>query len=129
MKNDKPNKRLLEKIKLQIIAEPKQFIMRDYFESSDSIPNCGTAACIAGWACTLTKFKNPSKASEALSDKFYNGERLVWVRAKKALGLTEAQATNLFLQLHWPAQFRGGNRRSLAERAVKRIDHFLKTGE
>lgn len=122
MKIKLETKRLLERIKRQIKKEPKQFIMDAYFWSSYRIPNCGTAACIAGWAVTFgNNFENPKVACEIFQGYGEDGGRI-------ALGISRRQAVALFNESEWPERFQG-SRNTLAKRAVKRINHFIKTGE
>lgn len=56
------NVKLLRRIIKAIKKEPGQFDMRSWFTRQRGIPNCGTAACIGGWAVALTKRANPEKA-------------------------------------------------------------------
>lgn len=122
------NKELLLKIKEHILAEPKRLIMDDVaFRGrpgervydggiSFEIADCGTAACIAGWACLLSD-ERPS---------LWYGERL--------LRLNYPEKHYLFFASSWPTKFyhRWRNANTPQERAViaaERIDHFIEHGK
>lgn len=122
----KINVRLLRRIQKQIAKEPKQFRMDRYFQHyPGSIPNCGTACCIGGWAITLGgKFKTPEQARMEASDVHWS--------AKDALGLTIFQAARLFHLSNWPEPFRHEffDARTLTQKAkvaIARIDRFIAT--
>lgn len=124
------NVRLLRRIQKQILKEPRQFEMWGYFpltlDTTEKIPNCGTAACIAGWSICLTEKINPAVARD--KSNRWN----VWRRAKKALGIKEMQANSLFYDDNWPDNFKDGFKNSNTARkkariAAKRIDHFIST--
>jgi hypothetical protein len=117
---------LLRKIQNQILSEPRQFNMKNWFSGQlpdGSLPaNCGTAACIGGWAQTFAMAVNPDEAQA----------RAIWTdeHAAMVLGLTERQARLLFIEDNWPKQFQSTDRAGVAlraKRAAKRIDHFIKT--
>lgn len=125
------NVKLLEKVKEAILAEPRQFVMGEYFVIDEGlfdlgreIPNCGTAACIAGWAVTLgRRFKNPARARRIPA---------VGEEAVKLLRLDEDGAFRLFLVGDWPWQYREAwseakTAKARAKVAAKRIDHFIAT--
>lgn len=148
------NKELLLKVKEQILREPKQFLMEDWFTNQDGldhsyngdrpdgdlikapyiIPNCGTAACIAGWALSLAVGTNPKDTSRHFS--YYNesreassrldidketGKKLfffsLWPRLE--LGLLETDTDTTFTQNYTPEQ--------RAEIAARRIDLFIES--
>lgn len=129
--------KLLRQIKRKILAEPRQFVMGGYFKQHVrwKIPNCGTAACIAGHALALRIKANPAKAR----DVFTGWEQSTV--AAKYLGLDTQQADNLFHVSHWPRRFKkdawedssdfdsSGTAISNAKRAARRIEHFIKTGK
>ena len=123
--------RLLRKVKRHILEEPKRFFMDGVVmygpEGRDvnldgipsTFPQCGTAACIAGWACVLSGNIDPEDIQMA------NAERL--------LGITSNQGNYLFLVDFWPEQFSQPYQESTdlavrAKIAAERIDHFVKTG-
>lgn len=88
------NTKLLRRVQKQILAEPAQVIMEDWFcetRQSKRIPNCGTAGCIGGWAVALNEHKTPKEASELFS---YSMPQ----KARIALGLSRGQAERLFLR-------------------------------
>jgi hypothetical protein len=148
--------RLLRRVQKRILKEPKQFEMStgfilnghnagilfsstpDYIRHGE-IPNCGTAACVAGWALTLgTGCKKPIQAAR----KFHEFRKLksVWgpieSRARRILSLSKEQSNRLFYADQWPVQFNRDrsltgfsrlSKRKQAQLAVKRIDHFIKT--
>ena len=127
------NTKLLRAIQRRIKKEPKQFIMYWYFRKDERhIPNCGTAACIAGWAVTLTKTKS-KKPSDTIAGlpcvcESDFGDYDIWIKAGRALRLTDDVAHALFKENNWPAKFQGSSR-TLAKRGIARIDHLIKTGE
>jgi hypothetical protein len=121
------NVKLLRRIQKHILAEPKRLDMGHFIaRKSDGsglvvrFPQCGTVACIAGWAVTLS-------TKEKLDYRRIEG------RARQLLGITQTQAKNLFFDSNWPQQF--AERLGLTEPqtkahariTAKRIDHFLKT--
>lgn len=113
------NVELLRRIKVHILEEPKRLYMgfwrisnRDFFKDPDRMPECGTVACIGGWA-------------EVLSGNFDNNP-------EATLDITQEQASRLFYESHWPAQFRdwdnrGDGSEKTAHRAADRIEHFIAT--
>jgi hypothetical protein len=123
------NVRLLRRIQRQILKEPKQFWMDAYFCDCISwqIPNCGTTACIAGWATALGKNKNPRQAWLTGVDARQYGEH--------KLKITNVQASKLFFTDAWPRKYRTAYLKALmakrladsARIAAKRIDHFINT--
>lgn len=125
------NKELLLKVREQILREPRQFVMGTWYtehpmESEDNdelwmgveIPNCGTAACIAGWAISIAEKKSPHKASGTIG------------AASRYLDVKWEDAEDLFYEDHWDddLQERWENASSLDERAqiaAERIDQFI----
>ena len=127
------NVELLLKIKGQILKEPKQFQMGQWFAKSlddktNDIPNCGTAACIGGWAMTIDRGMNPKETDECFEVDFAT-------KARNLLGLRYSQGLNLFILNNWPENFRNtyleavkaSNLIEAARIAAKRIDHFIDT--
>ena len=113
----KINVKLLRKVRRHILAEPKRvnmgrFIYRkkDDPEMLEWWPACGTVACIAGWAVTLSGEELPYHIS---------------ARAEELLGLNWRQASYLFYDapnfVKAPAQTA-----EHARQTAKLIDHFLK---
>ena len=128
MKTAKPkiNVRLLRRIQKQILKEPRQFQMAAWFTTLgvDDIPNCGTAACIGGWAMALKRNWNPKTADERTVHEYSD--------AKKALGLDDIKGGRLFIFGEWPQQYQRVGKhkagtKAFARQAVRRIDHFIKT--
>lgn len=91
------------------------------FHESDlakTVPPCGTAACIAGWANLLT-------GGMEEGDHF---------RAADVLGLDREMAWNVFGADSWPdhfwTQFRKARYPKVrAKIAAARIEHLIETGE
>lgn len=131
------NVELLRKIQKHILAEPERFAMSwwcgtgdpgkplldDSFGESniDALiaPECGTVACIAGWAVLLSDGK----------DGIYSS-RYIQERAWELLG--EKAERRLFHTCKWPGKFanryeKAKTRKGKAQAAASRIDHFIKT--
>ncbi len=137
---------LLLKVRAAILAEPAQFIMASWFakgsvyhhdedpESSydrttdiprGTIPNCGTAACIAGWTCAIANGRLP--AEQRL---FSSGVDFV---AEAALGIDQERGALLFYVREWPydmqqAWLAATTLEARAQVAAARIDKFVETG-
>jgi hypothetical protein len=119
------NTKLLRRVQRQILKEPKQFQMLSLFtESIDKvhIPNCGTAASIAGWVGCLFKNRKPSKAPRNFDA----------IEARIILGLDLRGANKLFFFCNWPEKFRKHALKKegtveFAKQAARRIEHFIKT--
>ncbi len=115
------NTKLLRKVQKQILKEPRQFHMQEWFSRYVpwEIPNCGTAACIGGWAVCLATKSTPGDLTRLWRDT---------IDPDKVLDLSGEEGDRLFLESQWPARFKGGKTPEIrAERAAKRIDHFIKT--
>lgn len=134
-KNSKLNVRLLRRIKRHILEEPNRLVMRtlgkigvagEMFHGDSgpqSFPKCGTAACIAGWACSLS------------GQSIYAGAQV----AGELLGLPyiddySGPANALFFTFDWPQRFKDAynDARTPTKRAkiaADRIEHLIKTGE
>src|SRR5882724_5078496 len=118
------NKELLLRIKEHILAEPRRLLMEDvvfrgipgeficdgglHFRLAD----CGTAACIAGWACLLEEF--PAS---------------LW-RAREILGLSLYDEPALFFVSGWPTDLytrwvKAETPQERATVAAERIDRFV----
>jgi hypothetical protein len=125
----KMNIPLLEELERTIPQHALQFIMGDWFEyNPDLYGNCGTAACIAGWAVTLalTLSKRPRDGQDL------GGEASAI--AMRELGLTSEQARRLFYKQGWPDPFWSDyktenqeNAEHNAKVAARRIRHFIDT--
>ena len=126
------NVELLTRVKEAILREPKQFYMGSWFANDSSyyihyeIPNCGTTACIGGWAVVLGKgFHNPREADEAIGSR-------IGREPETQLQLTPEEGNRLFFSEHWPEQFRiafdtAETPEQRAQIAANRIEHFIKT--
>lgn len=130
------NKALLLEVKARILAEPAQFVMERLFMSNEharrlnweyeddlsrEIPNCGTAACIAGWTVAVSRQRDPREA-EAMSED-------AWVEAEDRLRIWH-YASQLFNVTGWPQYLQGEWKRAgtLEERArvaAEAIDRFI----
>lgn len=133
----KINVRRLRAIQRQIAKEPAQFIMSRWFRKGVEFPNCGTAACISGWAVSLNQKANPLQTAIKLDPDFQRegalSSRLHCQMPRKAgrlLGLNRKQCQRLFFLTEWPCKFQFSDWRcaeTRAELAIARIDHFIKT--
>lgn len=121
---------LLRRVKEKILAEPDQFVMHSFFyiynEAGVAAPNCGTAACIGGWAISLSTSRKPS---ECASERYLSLEDS-GTRAAKLLGLDGDEADRLFRTRSWPWPFWSmfENAKTMKEKAqvaANRIDHFI----
>lgn len=129
------NVKLLRKVQCAILKNPKRFDMGYWFTNSRAFflnaktikakkkrfENCGAAACIAGWACLLSK-----------DTTNYNSEYRdhTLVIARKLLDLTRDQANKLFFDGVWDNPFRSNfiNASTKAEQAKiasAYIDKFI----
>jgi hypothetical protein len=103
----KINVKLLRKVRRHILAEPKRVNMGRFIYRKE---DCGTVACIAGWAVTLSGEELPYHIS---------------ARAEELLGLNWRQASYLFYDapnfVKAPAQTA-----EHARQTAKLIDHFIK---
>jgi len=116
----KPNIKLAKQIQEQIRKEPRQFYMGYWFTNGygDDIPNCGTTACIAGWALALSWGLNPRQA-EARTNRLKTPERDL---ACKKLRITQFQGTKLFFRESWPTRFK---RMADHKGAIKMLDLLI----
>jgi len=76
--------------------------------------DCGTAGCIAGYACFLSNFKSRNRY-------------LIWDNAKDWLGIHNSEAEVLFEKVNWPSKIAGdydqGNRK---QAVLDMMDYFIK---
>lgn len=131
------NKELLLKVKDQILKEPKQFFMGSWFSTQFDaskpiwpVPNCGTSACIAGWAVALNAKKNPNLMAE-----HYNATHdSIESDAMQALEISYQDAQDLFFASYWPMdlrdryqemEYKDNAPEELAKIAAERIDRFI----
>lgn len=131
---------LLRKVKAAILKHPNQFEMGSWF--SDTLflgydkrtgrikerpaGGCGTAACIAGWACHVAL--GHRKLYETDGDVGQSTS----CEASDLLGLTEAQSSRLFFDGEWPRKHReqledAKTLKGRARAASDRISHFIAT--
>mgnify|MGYP001601442776 CR=1 FL=1 len=133
------NTKLLREVEKEILAEPRRLRMDSWVErvygKGETMPPCGTTACIAGFATILHKgmpdyvnkdFK--ARAWYLLDYAPVNYEGY----AMDALQLGSEQAERLFYVSSWPEKFLAAWEQAStplrrAEVAVARIEHFIKT--
>lgn len=128
---------LLEQIKMAIEAEPAQFVMARWFSGPRTIadnydlprkiPNCGTAACIAGWAYSIRAERTPAEARDLVM-----GSAVPLVGAERLLAVSPRQFSRLCHVSGWPEHFREGWMKEAtlegrARIACDRIDWFIAT--
>lgn len=117
------NVKLLRKVKKHILEEPKRLNMYEGLIADSSVP-CGTAGCIAGWACVLDARISVPKAG-------FEPWGTISRQAKDALGLADDQAFRLFRSWMWPDKFASdfdeADKATQAKVTAARIDHFIKT--
>jgi hypothetical protein len=130
------NVELLRKVEKHILEEPKRLYMRSWIVREDharvlithvgetrGFAQCGTAACIAGWAVLLSH-ENTENELRLGMDVYYE--------ARTLLGLNTHEADRLFDPIGWPRMFDAGTRDDgseiAAETTVERIEHFIETG-
>lgn len=109
------NVELLGKIKDLILAEPEKLNMDHW----TPVERCGTACCIAGWACVL--------GGVTRTRAIYTADT-----ARELLGLNFEDSQRLFFPDGWPKQFTPEEddfeyNVITAEQAANRIDHFIAT--
>lgn len=119
------NIRLLRRVQKQILKEPRQFLMSNWFvdEGEDAefpgndiakkIPNCGTAACMAGWTISLSAKKNPRETRAGIKIGYEQignkAARLLGMKLTREdrLGLSYPPSWgNLFVVQDWPDSFK-----------------------
>lgn len=129
--------RLLRRVAKHILAEPKRFAMSWWHATGESgkpltngmfdeenipqliVPECGTVACIAGWAVVLNDGNGNYSAEE------------IHKRAKELLG--DQADDKLFGTCNWPNGLgrrydHSKTRKGKATVAAARINHYIKTG-
>ena len=110
------NKDLLERVAQQIEAHPETFDMQDW--------DCGTTACIAGWAARLS---GKSMLGMDKGDAYWVGVELIGLDADH-----QPKADALFAEIYWPDPFFRDFQSAIgneerAEVAAARIRHFIQT--
>lgn len=120
------NTALLLQVKDAILAETEHFDMGYWFRDHmhrdralQTLTQCGTTACIAGWAVYIG---------------IDNVRTVRWIeyKAKALLDLSKCQASRLFYVANWPLQYYSAyhDATSDLQRAVvaaQRIEHFIAT--
>lgn len=110
MKLPKLNVRLLRRIQKHLRADPRRYNQRIWAKDIRfyrryaplEVPECGTRACIAGWAVLLsTKSKKEwwkwvEKSCRMVINPEGNREFAIALKARKLLGLSEDEAFFLF---------------------------------
>lgn len=111
---------LLKRIQRQIDKSPDLFLM----DCTGQKRECGTAYCIAGWACVLSGVPLSFEEDPDGVRSFEGMEK-----AEDLLQISNLQGDNLFLEDQWPVEFQrdDGVREPLPALAIKRIDHFIAT--
>lgn len=141
---------ILEEVKRRILAEPKQFVMHTYFASSyrnevpyfhlqesenewcekmmpkdRTIPNCGTAACIAGHILCIREEDKPSEVQ--LKAGYF-----IEHKCAEFLGIPQPYCTRLFNLESWEAEYRKRFKEApigsleRAQAACDQIDYWIK---
>jgi hypothetical protein len=138
--------KLLRRVKKHILAEPKRLQMGAWgYRTSET--QCGTAACIGGWAAILNKLPGkkilelPKFEIYATVDSApYTSPKEIAVgsaQGRNALEITPRQATRLFFVDQWPwkyqrayvvAERQPNTFKKIAVITAERIEHFIKTG-
>lgn len=135
----------LREVQSRIKAEPLQFDMQSWYRERDrfnsdsglcdiTIPNCGTAACIAGWMVCIDRNINPSQAVMLVGDAGISVRQAFRVEDGSALDWDK-----LFYDHNWPQPYRqqfyeaenifenDARYAAMAKVACERIDHFIRT--
>lgn len=115
--------KILRKVEAQILKEPHTFCMADWYMKH----GCGTTACIAGWVSLLS----PEFPRRSLKS---SGEIAAF--AKRKLGLNLDTQRRMFFVGDWPQPYQdqylaagdNADKEEQVKIAVKRIEHFIKTG-
>jgi hypothetical protein len=120
------NTELLLKVKEAILREPEHFDMADWFRFREE---CGTTACIAGWAISIGRNCDNLASAAALADL---SDVNNWFHGQLLLELEFPEAERLFMWSEWPLYFRSQyiNSETNASRALiaaDRIDQFIAT--
>lgn len=140
------NIELFKLIREKIATTPEAYDQSVFARPSVKAP-CGTAACIAGWACVLS---GAMDAGELMRRERASGAeyQTIEITAKGALGLDDDDAEVLFdenpagrLDWHedserdggWPepfaSQWEDSTRSQQPQIAVAYIDHIISTGK
>ncbi len=117
--------KLLRKVIRHIKAEPKRLNMDSWEEEDEDVP-CGTTACIFGWANRLGR-KMPVSVGMPGSGGFFDS-------VCELLSLTDDQGYTLAETGEWPLKYckrynSAATAKGRANATIRRIEHFIKTGE
>lgn len=138
--------RILRKVEAHILEEPKRYdqnticdrytkkVIAERLEwggDIDHIPPCRAIACIGGWVNVLTGHPRSQSLSLAARTLGLNHEQADRLFAGIDYDLTEPSCTVPYRQ--WPDRFQKAyfEAQTAAQRArvaVRRIEHFIKTG-
>jgi len=121
------NTRLLRKVKKAILEHPENTDMGYWVKHDDSLAECGTVGCIAGWVWAKADIENLRKLPQVLS-----WDHRALTSAKRLLDIGSVQANSLFYVANWPSNFERAfnnrvTRQAKARIVADRIDHFIKT--
>lgn len=134
------NVELLRQIQQHILEEPKRLVMGAFVQrkrlESDSaheyahtpafatqpFPACGTAACIAGWACLLSDGMDAVVSAD-------RAQKLLQLKGEWGFG---GEVNRLFEPVAWPQPyhddyFKAETPELRVKVALGRIDHFIAT--
>lgn len=98
----------------RLIADEKPFDMMTFAEDVDDLYNCGTAACLAGWAARDPVFRAEGLSLQACyagARVAYDGSTDSWPALACFFGLSSLQADYIF----------GGHNRNSLEDALIRV--------
>lgn len=143
------NIELFKKIREKIAAVPEAYDQEQYGRAAENAP-CGTAGCIAGWACVLGDAMPIDLMRHARIGDPINAERelykIIPEQAAELLCLSPEEAAVLFtstpeggygeddddVDRGWPDpfgyQWAYASRAERAEIAVAYLDHIVETG-
>ena len=117
----KINTNLLLQVRDCILARPEHFDMGSYVDRTD----CGTTACIAGWAVSLSRGRTP------MSDTYLIDSLSTGWSAQALLRLSARQAYTLFhvngWPIYWNLAYDSADGDARAAVAAGFINHFIAT--
>lgn len=98
------NTELIEQIKDNMIKFPTSVRMGRWFSACES-SSCGTAGCIAGWACALSK--RLTRVDTSLGSVYQTDlvAHSIFDIARSLLDISIVNARQLFYPEHWPEEF------------------------